>query len=191
MALVQVKRRQVPADYQHSGGTRGAGVAAGGIAGGIAGAAIASSVTTTTVTAAGVITSVGMGVAGVLGFGLLGLLAGAVLGAVFAGDGGSQQSGQQEYIREEDFVNNEKTSRALMNFLEKMKHSITPAVRALLNLVVDKVIRPVENELGNQRSLINQIEKDLRNTVNGQAETRKSLEEMNEKANNVAHLIDI
>jgi len=183
--LVQIERR--PVTYRGSNdGKKAAGALAGGVAGGVAGMAAASSITTTTITAAGTLaTTAAIGTAGVIGIGILtgglGLLVGLGVASMFSGKEDAPPQ-QQEYIGEEDFVNNQRTAQALKQFIVKLKHTIPNAVQGILNIAIVNIIKPVEAEISAQRELIKQMKDDLKKTVDGQSETRTQLSSLTAEA---------
>lgn len=172
---MQVERRRRDRSSEHE--RRKAGAALGAGVGAAAGAATAASATTTAVTATGIATTSAFGTAGVIGIGALtgglGLLIGLGAAALLGGSGESEP--ENRYVQGNEIVDNQGALQALQGFVERLRSSIQPVSKGIINSAQAAIITPIEDTMQSQRRLIKQIEEDLKETAEGQEDLRETL----------------
>jgi len=175
------------------------GAVIGGALGAGAGISVASGITTTTITAAGTIaTTAAFSTLGLIGIGILtgglGLLIGAGVASLLESQKNST-AGSTQYVQYEEFVNNRRALLAVERFLDKLKSNTNRIAGLIINSTIEEVIKPVEWQIKHQEDLIDQIKKDLNQTIAAQKSTRNTLLEKRKKVeelnNNYVQLLSL
>ena len=150
------------------------GATAGAAAGAAAGVAMAGSAATTAAT-------IGLGIV----TGGIGLLVGAGAAALLSegsSSGGPQQGESDTYIDSREIVDNAEALKALDRFTERLKSTAGELAEALVAAAEEQVVEPIKEEERRQRQLIAQVERDLEETAEEQADLRRRLGEQEARA---------
>jgi len=182
---IKVKERQVAVDSH--GPDRSTRAALGGVVGAGAGLAIAGTATTVGVTTAGTIGTVAaFSTLGAIGVGVLtggiGLLIGALVSGMLDDNNSSQNT--SSYVEHETIVDNRRALKAIDRFLNTLNNNTSRIPNMIINSLLDELVKPIDQQITSQNSLIKQINNDLGQTIEVQQSTRDFLEsKVNEERN--------
>ena len=181
---LKINKQKVKIDDSTYTKNKRAGAVVGGVIGAGAGATIAATATTTAigVTSIGTIgigTVAAFSTAATIGIGImtggLGLLLGAGIASLLSAKGNSQRNNQSSYVEYEELVNNKRAILAVERFVSKLKNNISRISEMMVNSLINELVKPIDQQITSQNNLINQINTDLNQTVEGQQSTRDFL----------------